>query len=56
MDIVGSMGKPKHSEVYGCLCILSVDDDPVNLLVVEQLLEPEGWKVIADLVAFFVCN
>ncbi len=37
--------KPLHSDFHGVLGILSVDDDSVNLMVIEQLLRPEGWKV-----------
>jgi len=39
------MAKPKHIDVHKQLCILSIDDDAVNLLVIEQLLSPEGWRV-----------
>lgn len=39
------MSKPTHFSKHGGLFILSVDDDQVNLLVLEQLLAPEGWKV-----------
>mmetsp|Transcript_25580 Transcript_25580/g.64897 ORF Transcript_25580/g.64897 Transcript_25580/m.64897 type:complete len:228 (+) Transcript_25580:74-757(+) len=39
--------KPLHYEKHGELCILSVDDDAVNLMVIEQLLAPQGWKVIS---------
>lgn len=39
------MPKPTHYSKYGVLCILSVDDDSVNLMVIEQLLAPQGWKV-----------
>lgn len=41
------MAKPLHFEKYGQLCILSIDDDQVNLMVMEQLLTPEGWKIIS---------
>jgi CheY-like chemotaxis protein len=41
--------KPSHFDVHGQLCILSIDDDEVNLLVIEQLLKPQGWKVRNDL-------
>ena len=37
--------KPFHSEKYGTLGILSVDDDAVNLMVIEQLLASEGWVI-----------
>jgi len=37
--------KPTHYERHGQLCILSIDDDAVNLLVIEQLLSQEGWRV-----------
>lgn len=40
-----SKTKPLHFDVTGQLCILSIDDDEVNLMVVEQLLRPQGWKV-----------
>ena len=39
------MAKPSHYVKYGQLLILSVDDDQVNLMVIEQLLSPQGWKV-----------
>lgn len=39
--------KPLHWEQHGQLCILSIDDDQVNLMVIEQLLAPQGWKVSA---------
>ena len=29
----------------GCYLILSVDDDPINQLVVDNLLTPQGFKV-----------
>mmetsp|Transcript_18081 Transcript_18081/g.38907 ORF Transcript_18081/g.38907 Transcript_18081/m.38907 type:complete len:216 (+) Transcript_18081:138-785(+) len=39
--------KPYHYDKYGQLCVLSVDDDQVNLMVIEQLLAPEGWKIVS---------
>lgn len=39
------MAKPFHYDKHKQLCILSVDDDTVNLMVIEQLLMPQGWKV-----------
>eukprot|EP00983_Pelagomonas_calceolata_P114335 1160084-Pelagomonas_calceolata.AAC.9 len=39
------MTKLTHYEVHNRLCILSIDDDAVNLLVIEQLLAQEGWRV-----------
>lgn len=39
------MGKPLHYDVHGQLCLLAMDDDQINLMVVEQLLAPQGWKV-----------
>ena len=39
------MPKPLHFDATGQLCVLSIDDDEVNLLVIEQLLRPQGWKV-----------
>ncbi|GAX80829.1 hypothetical protein CEUSTIGMA_g8264.t1 [Chlamydomonas eustigma] len=39
--------KPSHYDVHGQLCVLSIDDDEVNLLVIEQLLRPQGWKVVS---------
>ncbi len=36
-----------HFEKTGQFSVLSVDDDHVNLLVVEQLLSSTGWKVSA---------
>jgi CheY-like chemotaxis protein len=39
------MSKPTHFERHAQLCILSVDDDPINLVVIEQLLAREGWRV-----------
>lgn len=29
--------------------VLSVDDDPINQMVVENLLSPEGYKVCSHL-------
>ncbi|MEW5304760.1 MAG: hypothetical protein WDW38_009680 [Sanguina aurantia] len=40
------MGKPLHFDVHGQLCLLAMDDDQINLMVVEQLLAPQGWKVV----------
>lgn len=40
--------KKSHYEQYQQLCVLSVDDDAVNLMVVEQLLAPQGWKIISS--------
>ena len=45
------MVKPLHYDVTGQLCILSIDDDEVNLMVIEQLLRPNGWKVNHHLVS-----
>eukprot|EP00798_Chlamydomonas_sp_ICE-L_P022007 gene22007-29066_t len=39
--------EPLHSEKYGQFCVLGIDDDQVNLMVLEQLLSPEGWKIIS---------
>lgn len=39
------MGKPLHYDVHGQLCLLAMDDDQINLMVVEQLLAPQGWRV-----------
>uniref|UniRef100_A0A7S3R4Z1 Response regulatory domain-containing protein n=1 Tax=Dunaliella tertiolecta TaxID=3047 RepID=A0A7S3R4Z1_DUNTE len=41
------MTKLTHYEVHNRLCILSIDDDAVNLLVIEQLLAQEGWRVVS---------
>lgn len=41
--------KPLHSTLNGGqLFMLSVDDDAINLMVVEQLLGQQGWKVRAQ--------
>ncbi|GIL91806.1 hypothetical protein Vretifemale_19399 [Volvox reticuliferus] len=37
--------KPFYREKYGGCMVLSVDDDPINQMVVENLLSPEGYKV-----------
>lgn len=37
--------KPTYLQQHGNLCVLSVDDDQVNLMVMETLLQPQGWKV-----------
>ncbi|EFJ46446.1 hypothetical protein VOLCADRAFT_93268 [Volvox carteri f. nagariensis] len=34
-----------YMEKYGGCMVLSVDDDPINQMVVENLLSPEGYKV-----------
>ncbi|KAL6752831.1 CheY-like superfamily [Haematococcus lacustris] len=41
------MGKPRHFEKCGTLSILSVDDDPVNCMVIEQILRTQGWEVVS---------
>ncbi|KAG1676633.1 hypothetical protein FOA52_008762 [Chlamydomonas sp. UWO 241] len=43
------MSKPLHYDATGQLLILSVDDDQVNLMVIEQLLQPCGWKIVSTL-------
>jgi hypothetical protein len=35
-----------HEKNQGQYLVLSVDDDPINQMVVESLLGPEGFKVI----------
>ncbi|KAG2487120.1 hypothetical protein HYH03_014233 [Edaphochlamys debaryana] len=37
--------KPFYRERFGGCMVLSVDDDPINQMVVENLLAPEGYKV-----------
>jgi CheY-like chemotaxis protein len=39
--------KPSHYDSQGKLGVLSVDDDSVNLMVIESLLAPKGWRVIS---------
>ncbi len=39
--------KPLHRSVHGGLCVLSIDDDEVNLMVMAQFLQPLGCKVIS---------
>jgi len=34
-----------HNDIEGSYLVLSVDDDPINQLVIENLLIPEGYKV-----------
>lgn len=34
-----------HREMFGTCMVLSVDDDPINQMVVENLLTPEGYTV-----------
>eukprot|EP00798_Chlamydomonas_sp_ICE-L_P018021 gene18021-24433_t len=46
-DDVGGfkLRRPFYLEMHGSCMILSVDDDPINQMVVENLLEPEGYVV-----------
>ena len=37
--------KKTHSEEYGTTLIMSVDDEPTNHLVIEEILESAGYKV-----------
>jgi len=37
--------KPFYREKHGGCMVLSVDDDPINQMVVDNLLSPEGYKV-----------
>ena len=37
--------KPFYREKNGSCMVLSVDDDPINQMVVESLLVPDGYKV-----------
>lgn len=37
--------KPFYREVHGRCMILSVDDDPINQMVVDNLLAPEGYLI-----------
>lgn len=50
--------KPTSLEKNGQVCILGVDDDQVNLMVMETLLQPQGWKVslTPDLFLEVVCH
>eukprot|EP00899_Mesostigma_viride_P025922 jgi/Mesvir1/6514/Mv16781-RA.1 len=41
----GASQKPTHKEKYGVVEILSVDDDPVNQMVIESMLLKMGFKV-----------
>jgi CheY-like chemotaxis protein len=43
---------PSHFELTGKIEVLSVDDDPVNQMVVENLLQPHGYVVIAAMDGF----
>jgi CheY-like chemotaxis protein len=43
---------PSHFEKTGKVEVLSVDDEPVNQMVVENLLQPHGYKVIAAMDGF----
>jgi PleD family two-component response regulator len=50
-----------HGRAKGPIRVLSVDDDPVNQMVVQSLLEPQGFKVGAQRVespsfASFACT
>lgn len=42
----GSTGRLFHRQVYGQQMVLSVDDDPVNQMVVCNLLQPLGYKLV----------
>eukprot|EP00798_Chlamydomonas_sp_ICE-L_P018023 gene18023-24435_t len=37
--------KPFYREVHGGCMVLSVDDDPINQMVVDNLLAPEGYVI-----------
>lgn len=37
--------KPTHNEEYGTTLILSVDDEPVNHMVIEECISSTGYKV-----------
>ncbi|KAK9819755.1 hypothetical protein WJX72_001989 [[Myrmecia] bisecta] len=41
--------KKRHSEVHGSVLILSVDDEPVNHMVIEDLLTRQGYKMHQEL-------
>jgi hypothetical protein len=35
-----------HAHVYGQHCVLSVDDDRMNQIVISVVLKPTGWKLM----------
>ena len=37
--------KPTNNEEYGTTLILSVDDEPVNHMVIEECISSTGYKV-----------
>lgn len=39
----GVAQSPCHYDIYGKIEIMSVDDDPINQMVIENLLQPYGY-------------
>jgi len=47
LDQANSKGIVRNAESQGTLRVLAVDDHPINLEVLEGLLEPEGFQITA---------